>query len=246
MKLAEIFQQLSYGELSQISLGSGTTGEINESNYDKILIHINLGLTTLFKRFNLREGSIKVELSPSINVYPLRTAYAESNASSLEPVKFIKDVGNTFVGDIHKVEKVRTSEGLDLLLNKENSSLSLTTPRMDVLYIPTVIASQADSIPEWMKTDYVDVIYRANHPQIVNSGNFLPETYEVELPYSHLEALLLFVASRVNNPIGLNNEFNAGNTYAAKFEAECQRLEQLNLAIDIDHQNDRLVMNGWV
>ena len=246
MKLVEIFQQLSYGELSQISLGNGASGEITEDSYDRILVHINLGLTTLFKRFNLKEGRVRIQFDPTRTVYPLRVAYSESNTRSIESIKHIKDAGNPFVGDVHKVEKILTSNGKELILNKENNSLSVTTPRMDVISVPSSIVTKADSIPEWMKTDYVDVVYRANHPQITTKGAFLPENYEVELPYSHLEALLLFVASRVNNPIGLGQEFNAGNTYAAKFEAECQRLEQLDLEINIDEENTRLVSNGWV
>jgi len=68
----------------------------------------------------------------------------------------------------------------------------------------------------------------------------------VQLPDSHLEALLFFVASRVNNPIGMTNEFNAGNSYAAKFEAACQALEEQGLQVDQDSQNTRLHRGGWV
>ena len=77
-------------------------------------------------------------------------------------------------------------------------------------------------------------------------GSFNPETIELELPESHLEALLLFVASRANTPLGMVNEFNAGNNYASKFEMECARLEQFNMQIDHSTSNHRLIRNGWV
>ena len=68
----------------------------------------------------------------------------------------------------------------------------------------------------------------------------------MELPDAYLEALLYFVASRINNPIGMTNEFHAGNSYAAKYEQECARLEMLNLEVDQGYQNTRLRAGGWV
>ena len=69
---------------------------------------------------------------------------------------------------------------------------------------------------------------------------------EIELPYSHLEALLYFIASRVHNPIGMANEFHAGNSWAAKYEHECVRLEQLNLRVDQGEDNTNFCRNGWI
>ena len=37
MTLQEIFKQLTYGELSQISIGGVENGQINETNFDQIL-----------------------------------------------------------------------------------------------------------------------------------------------------------------------------------------------------------------
>ena len=44
MTLQEIFDQLTYGELSQLSMGGSEAGIIDESNYSRILVHVNLGL----------------------------------------------------------------------------------------------------------------------------------------------------------------------------------------------------------
>ena len=85
------------------------------------------------------------------------------------------------------------------------------------------------------------------HPKLVEVGGGInPETMELELPYSHLEALLYFVASRVHNPMGMANEFHAGNSWAAKYEAECMKLQQQNLEIDESNDSDRISRNGWV
>jgi hypothetical protein len=81
---------------------------------------------------------------------------------------------------------------------------------------------------------------------IIGTRAFNPDNVEVELPDSHLEPLLLFVASRVHNPIGMSNEFHAGNSYYAKYEASCQQIELLNLLVDQGSQNTRHAANGWV
>lgn len=62
MKLIEIFNQLTFGELAQLSMGGMDAGEINDKNYDAVLSHINLGLTALHKRFPLKEGRLVVAL----------------------------------------------------------------------------------------------------------------------------------------------------------------------------------------
>ena len=247
MKLIEVFNQLTYGELSQISIGGAEQGEINSTNYDKVVAHINLGLTGLYKRFPLKEGRLTVALQQGRLTYPLNIAYAVSNTSSLEPVKYILDSTEEFLGDIHKVEGVFTPVGYELGLNDQANPYAVMTPSAQVLSVPATIVANGMDLPEYLKTSTLSVVYRANHPIIdVNSGTFDPETYEVELPYSHLEPLLLFVASRINNPIGMTNEFHAGNSYAAKYEQACQQLEQFNLKVDQGSQYNRIEEKGWV
>lgn len=246
MKLVEIFSSLTHGELSQISIGGGGAGEINEANYDAVLNHINLGLSALYKRFPLKEGRLTIALQTSRYTYPLSILYAASNVRSKEPVKYINDVGNPFVGDIIKVESVFSSSGKEFALNDAANIYSITTPSMQSLYVPPAIVNMSADLPDDLKTDTLEVVYRACHPIITQAGSFNPDTYEVELPYSHLEPLLLFVASRVNNPIGMVNEFNAGNNYSAKYEQACQALEVANIKVDQGANYDRIVSKGWV
>ena len=223
MKLSEVFQQLAYGELSQLNLGTITDEELPESAHAPLLAHVNLGLTALYKRFNLKQGRITFALNPAGSTYQIGAS------------------------DLHKIERVLTDAGKDLPLNDGNDKYSCFTSKMDTLRIHPDVNVKLDSIPEQYKTDKITVLYRANHPKIVATGGFLvPESVELELPYSHLEALLYFVASRAHNPIGMVNEFNAGNNWAAKYEMECQRLENLNLEIDEANENFRLYEKGWV
>jgi hypothetical protein len=57
---------------------------------------------------------------------------------------------------------------------------------------------------------------------------------------------LYFVASRVHNPIGMTNEFHAGNSYAAKYEQACMLLDMKNLQVDQGSENTKLRDRGFV
>jgi len=240
MNLLDVFKQLTYGELSQVSIGGGAMGQIDDTNYDQIVAHINLGLTGLYKRFHLKEGRVKINFTESRGTYPINSNYALSNVASLEVDKFIDDSTVGFKDDVLKIEKVINTADYEFPLNDDGDMNSLFTPSATVLRIPGYV-------DRTLLTDKLELVYRANHPIIVvGNGAFNPAKIELELPYTHLEPLLLYVASRFHNPIGMVNEFNAGNNYASKYEIACQQLELLNLEVDQGSQQNRLQRNGWV
>jgi hypothetical protein len=248
MKLSEIFTQLSVGELSQMSIGDGPQGTIQPENYGKIIPHVNLGLSALYSRFNLKIGQLVLALQPGVTDYRLTGQFAVAARTSREPVRYIQDsLLSPFEDDVLKVERVLTTSGTELSLNDWTSVYGCNTPSSKLLQVPLDIVDQAVDLPDELKTDRLKVTYRAGHPQIVMGlGNFDPARVEVQLPGTHLEPLLFFIASRLNNPIGMTNEFHAGNSYAAKYEAACQRLENRGLEVSTNSPSDRLRRNGWV
>jgi hypothetical protein len=220
MNLQEVFDQLSGGEFSQLSIGGAAAGVIDSNNYNNALGHLNLGLTALYTRFSLKEKEVVVPLVGGTNNY------------TLSPV------------DLIKIVKVQTETGWELPLNKADSAYSCRTPTLNSIRVPDVILDKVD-LPEELVTDSLTVTYRANHPKLELGALSFPEDVVIELPASHLSALLYFVASRVNNPIGMSNEFHAGNSYYAKYEAECQRLELQGMQVEVEQYNDRASRNGW-
>ena len=112
------------------------------------------------------------------------------------------------VGGLIKIERVVTDTGVELNLNFEEDPYSCMTPNMKALRVPLVLANQGPDLPEHLKTRKLHVMFRASHPVITMpaSGVFNPDRVEVELPYTHMEALLYFIASRVHNPIGLDRK----------------------------------------
>ena len=248
MKLKEIFDQLTHGELSQLSIGGAEAGAIDPANYGRVLSHVNMGLTALYKRFPLKESRLTIELQTGMTTYPINSNFAVNSRRSRESVRFIKDLAvEPFKDDIHKIERVYTSTGYEMGLNDETDPFSVFTPSATVLRVPALVVAGSVDLPDELKTETLEVVYRANHPIIVQGiGLFEPDRIDVELPYSHLEALLFYVASRVHTPTGMTNETNMGNTYYQKYEASCQQLEISNLRVDQGSQNSRLYRNGWV
>lgn len=251
MKLIEVFNQLTFGELSQIHIGgnTGPEGEINEDNYRAIMVHINLGLAALYKRFNLKENQLVLALQAGQSTYPLYSKFAVNNTKSTELVRYILDTpAAPFVDDIIKIERVLTPDGEEMGINIEKDMYACATPSMMVLRVPPVMIDGSTGLPDYLKdVAELTVVYRAKHPIMdPDVGSFDPTRLEVELPYSHLQALCLFVASRVNNPIGMTNEFHAGNSYAAKYEQECQLLEGEGIQVDQGSGTNRLQDKGFV
>lgn len=242
MNLKMIFDLLSHSELSQVSIG-GTNG-IDESNWERVLSAVNLGLTELHKRFLLREEEVVLQMQPNQVRYLLDVKYAQSNRESFGVTKYLLDsAGDPFLGRVLKVERVYDAEGCELMLNRGGDSLdllhrSIRTPVFNVLVLPTELPLQQ-----------LRVVYRGNHPLLVKEqGYFQLEEVEVHLPDTHLDALLCYVAHRLFNPTGLsgNTGFHEGNNYFQKFEAACALLENGEYRNVEKEENYRLYRNGWV
>lgn len=223
MLLQEIFDQLTHGELVQVHLGGSEEGAINPKNYIQVISHVNLGLTALHKRFLIRQQDFLLALEPEVTQYTLP------------------------VTDLLKVERVYTDAGYELDLNDLGNVMSLIMMSSRKIQVPEPIVNKVIGLPEELKTNNLRVVYRANHFKINEDTDLdFPEDLEVELPDVFLEPLLYFIASRVHNPMGMTNEFHAGNSYYAKYEAACQHIEQHNLSLGMASQHSRFSQNGWV
>jgi hypothetical protein len=251
MTIYDIYEQLSFGELWELFLGSGgidasESAGMPEENFRKLLPGIQLGLNALHKRFLLREGTLNVELQSGKVSYLLTTRYAESNTRSQEPVKYIRDAASPFQDDLMKVERVYGTyleQEFEIPLNVIDDPSAIRTPAMNALIVP----DDAELAPWLSETSRLRVVYWADHPKIQTSlANAAPLVTEISLPATHLEPLLYFVASRAYNPMGMDpGAMHEGNNYFAKYEAACQQLENWGFGIDSDSGRDRVTAGGW-
>lgn len=248
MKLSEIFTQLAYGELSNVAIGGNVGGDINEANYKQIMSHVNLGLIDLFNRFTLKEGRVVLKLQDNQTSYPINSKFAVNGKKTTMPIRWIQDtVANPFLDDITKIERVITDYGYEMDLNDKASVWSCFTPSQTMLVIPNRMVNGDNDIPIEFKTAELNVVYRAGFKPIdADAGMFEPTQIDIDLPYTHLNALLLFVASRANAPMGIGQEFNASNNYYSRYLKECQELEDQGFEIDQDSHSTGIKRNGWV
>ena len=247
MKLCEIFYLLTSGEMAQLYTGLRDEDGVNETHQRQLAGSVQLGLTALYTRFNLKQNQLELRLVSGQRDYRLHSKYADNNFSTNEPVRWIADTELVkFKDDILKIEKVITPIGIELELN--NGGLySCFTPMMDTLRVPNGMVNDVPDTPEELKVSSIAVVYKANHPTLLPRGDWFDTSrIEVELPPSHLQALLYFVASRASNPVGMGQEFNSGNQWYQKYELECQRLTHSGQAIDTINDLCRLHQKGFV
>lgn len=249
MYLQDIFDQLSIGEFKQLSIGGQLAGVIDENNWSSLIGHVNLALTALYTRFNLKEERLTLRMAAANYVYPLTSYYAVSARRGAAVRHVIDTLAVPFVDDVIKIERVVAvnTDEQEFALNDTNNVYSITTPSVATLRIPADIVDQASDLPSQYLTTDLTVIYRAKHEKIIQGlGYFDPTRTTIELPETHLSALLYYVAGRVHNPIGLQNEFNAANNYMARYEAECQMLEGRGIQVVENGSGGRLSRGGWV
>ena len=257
MQLQEVLDHLSNNELSQISIGKQDPGVINDVNREKVVSTISLGLTELHKRFHLREDRLTVHLNPDTTVYKLDRSKV-GKVAAVRDMKYLEQLKLfALKGTLLKVLRVTTPNGYELGLNDLGDPYSLRTPRFDLLEVPEAMVKNQADLPEYLSTDTLEVFYKANHPKLGKweNGTFANgdvytdgdmDMIQVDIPEAYLTPLLLWVASRFHNPIGMSNEFHAGNSYAQKYEMACMALETANLQIDQGSQVSKLRARGFV
>lgn len=235
MKLQDIYDQLAFGELRLLNLGSGNidsdTSNLPEESFERMFPTIQLGLTELHKKFTLREDRIIVPLVDGKVSYVLKKRV---------------DAPAGFQENLLKIERIYGTwreRRYEIPLNRLDNRSAIRTTSVDTLLVP-----DDDELAPWLKeTAELDIVYRADHPKIRKErANSSPLATEIDLPTSHLQALLYFIASRMYNPVGMSNEMHEGNNFAMKYEAEIAKLVEMNYEIDDDANNNRIIDNGWV
>lgn len=243
MKLIEVYDHLSDGELSQVNLGNGDR-DINPRNYPRIGKAVALGLDTIFRRFFLEDGRVSVLLDPSIQTYVLSTDFASSNASSQEAVKYIQDsAGDPFEDRVLQIEAIYDTTKPDvspakLPLNVIENPDSLRTINYRTFVIPEAVTEAGLTRR---------VIYRKGHRKLTERDWSDPERAEISLPPTYMQALLYFVASRLHMPLGTDgNGANEGNMWMQRYELEARRLESQGLEIVKEWDSGKFRARGFV
>jgi hypothetical protein len=252
MKLLDIYEQLTYGELSQQQLGVGSlddgVDDTPKTSYKRLYPLVKLGLTELHKRFKLREAEFNVNLTEGKVIYLLALDYAKSYTKSKVAIddRYIDDSATAFADDLMQVERiygVYRSAPYEIPLNNLDNPAAIRTTSYNTLVIPDDVTTAP-----WLKeTSVLRLVYRADHPAITNPAvHITPDRIPIYLPVAYLQALVYYVASRVMTAKGNVAEFHDGNNYAMKFEAEVAELRQQDFTVSNVSEYDKLSARGFV
>ena len=249
MYLQDILDQLTYGELREIALGTGEPDEdggMPAESINRLFPLISLGLTELHKRFLLREADLTVALQDGKVTYVIASKFAQSNTASTESVKYINDTDAPFENNLMKIERIigtYNEKAYEIPLNVVDNPESIRLTSQTSFILP----DDPELAPWLNETTELRIVYRADHPELNRIRAVAsPTRTEIHLPVAYLEPLLYYVASRVFNSTGMTAEFHDGNNYASKFEAACQLLRMENHQLDRDRISYAIERNGWV
>lgn len=233
MKLNELFERLSYGELSNLSLSIDGGGTIEERHHAKVTHFINEGLLKLYSKFVLSQKQLLIEMVQGITNYHLDPKYAETQWDSGEvPYPYIKDLGREkFIGDVIRVNEVYGENG-KLPLNDLFQSHSVFTPTYKVLQVPHVV-------------DYgtLNVIYQAKHP-ILTPDNL---EADIELPDVLESALMAYVGYRVYTLMNTADASAKAQEHLSNFYRICDEVVANDLVgTSVSTVNDKFTNGGWL
>jgi len=234
--LGDIFNLLANSEVLNTKLNRAPNGALAESEYVKVISNINLGLTELYKRFNLRQEELRLHILPGVTRYFLRQDRI-ALPENMDDVTYIEEVEDCLEElRVIKVMQVRNENDFILPLNDNRAILKIINISEDTLSIYPILSSQI-----------LTIVYQAFTERIEICDDFDPNDYEVEISDTIIEALIAFVAARLL--ISYEGESSNGATksmsYLNQYEMACQKIEMFGLQNQINDRNTRFEKDGW-
>lgn len=238
MKLSDVFDQLAYGELSQLALVANN--EVIPEDYNRVIAQVNMGLAELHKRFMLKRKTLTLQTLDDVYRYPLLAKHSQSQGAELP---FIIDIDEPFKEDIIEILGVTDEKGWAIPLNVYDAD-----DHLPIAYTPAYNILRFNDVTPLGK---YTVSYKAGHvplAKVEDPESFDASKVDIELPMTHLEALLFYVASRVIQPMNgaMNGAPQEGMNYAQRFEQACQQLLYQGLDVEATHESHRFRRNGFV
>lgn len=222
MKLTELYQRLSYGELSNLAVGGEGSGAVTEAMKPRLINYANEGLLRLHSKFMLRENVVFVRQVPNLTYYYLMLRYAVSRSAlpadpecPAPPHFYIVDTeAEPFQEDVIKVLSVFNQEGIELPLNDSEDPRSIFTPQPNLLQVPAPVAEQM-----------LAVSYQARHPIIVGET----ECQEIDLPFSLEGALTAYIAYKVFSHMNGQDNAAKASEHLSMYDMICGEVTDQDL-----------------
>lgn len=234
MLLKDLIDELNLSELNSANLGDNDAEGITPFNYEKVITYINSALTDIYTRYPLRIREVLLTQQSTRTLYKLDKAFAESNTSSTEPVKYLDDLADPFDNLLVKVEEVYNEIGLPVPLNDMTDNDSVFTPNLNTLQIPYPVQDAR-----------ISVIYRSLHPRLEKTGVDVLNQ-EIDLPHSYAQVLINYVNYKQKSSFdGVEMQQQAALAFKV-YENSLMLLESTGLIVQDNLTTTKLELRGWV
>lgn len=229
MLLKEFFEQLSYGELSDLSIGQEGAGAIDPAQESRVASLTNASL----KDLNIRAGYRKIYVR-------LRTRAAEANYPILAGSP---DLITPFSGTVHKILGIARlddpttleDEGAEVMLNARNTGNALAA---------RIVGSDTVSF-SLPSTGAVFMVEALVEPRPLTLPAELEE--EVDVPSLLENVLADMVCARIFSAMGTETTMAKANACKTRIEILLAQIKQDDLMSESEiDSRDRLRSNGFV
>ena len=217
MLLNDLYQKLSYGELSNLAIGMEGTGQITEEGKPRIVNYANDGLIRLYSEFLIREKEVMVLMFKEVTFYHLITRFAVNagEEADLESRRYLLDLPEEpFENDVLKVLTVFSSTRKRLPLNDTDQPGSVFTPQPTILQVPFPVEGGV-----------LTVSYQANHPVL-----------DVEVPGGRIDlpdvlngALTAWIAYKVFSHMNTQESTAKAQEHLEIYQAVVEQTKQMDL-----------------
>lgn len=234
MLLQDFFQTLSFGELSNLSIGGEGSGVVPAGQHDKLSSLTNAALREISTRMPYKVGYVK-----------FRTTAAQASYTLVPGAAFLlEDTPGDFTDVVSKIVSVSRidndstyeDEGYDLYLNERNGAV--LNRHLRVLGQDTVVFAEPTE-----GADYL-VEYRAV-PKMLTLPTVLTE--KIDIPVVLYSALTFLVASKVYGQMNGDSTTLRSRELMASYGQEISLIEEDDLLNDSEVDNfDLLRSRGYV
>lgn len=234
MNITDLFKKLSYGGLSNLSLGVEGSGAIVVEKQPTVLMYVNEALTRLFTRFVLKEKAVLIEQVSHITNYHLLEKYSQSRAPQAgAPFPYILDLyGEPFIEDVIRISALYDGSGCGLPLNDEEQPHSAFTPQAGLLQIPNPVTGRLTS-----------VAYQARHPELTMDNL----EQEIEIPVVLEGALIAYTTHLLFSDMITPESSAKASMSLQRYEDICQEAIDRDIVnSSVSTTNTRFAKRGWV
>lgn len=248
MNVQELFERLSYGELSNLEIGMDGAGAIAAESQMKIVSQINTALTALYSRFLQRRAFLELEMQEGMSTYVISSEFALSNTEPTRtaPAYILDSAEAPFRDDLIKILSVSRRDdpataGIDEARGLPINHRDTVTGRSIGI---TIMAHDTIHVRDPQPGQRLLVEYQANHPRL-SVPAVMTETISI-MPALE-EALQLRVASGVFSGMGGEAHSIKGAELLARYEQLCQLAKLDDMAQESSSDiRDRLRDKGFV